>query len=292
MAQSLKENSNHSFTRSTAISHDGTTISYQSIGRGPGLIVIHGALTTSEQFTAFACHLSDCFTVHILDRRGRGGSGPQGPDYSIVKECEDIKAVQEITGASSIFGHSFGGLAVLESALADRAFSKIALYEPGVVIHSEPADWKWLPEYEEDMNRQDFRGAFTTFVQGASQTFLSRVPKWFAKFNLWIGIRGEHWDRIERLLPQNLNEHREVQRLAATYRKYAAIHADVLFMSGHKSPASVSQMVQELNRTIEGSQLLTLPGLHHLSPENGYSPKQVAQAVKDFFLAKTRKGDE
>ncbi len=180
----------------------------------------------------------------------------------------------------------------MEASLANLTFVKIALYEPGVVIHSVPVDWNWITEYEEDINRKDFRGAFTTFVQGASQTFLSRVPKWFAKLNLRIGIRGEHWNRILHLLPENLNEHREVQRLASTYRKYAAVQADVLLMSGYKSSESVHQMIRELNQTIKGSQMLTIPRLHHLSPENGYSPIQVAQPVKEFLLTKTEKRNE
>ncbi|WP_442602150.1 alpha/beta fold hydrolase [Paenibacillus sp. KN14-4R] len=291
MAQAMKEDYIDFFTRSTVTSKDGTTISYRSVGKGPSLIVVPGALTTSEQFTQLAYELSDSFTVHILDRRGRGGSGPQGPEYSITKECEDIMAVQVATGAYFIFGHSYGGLAVLETAWANQNFAKIALYEPGVVIHSEPAHWKWISEYEEDMSKKNFRGAFTTFVQGASQTFLSRVPKWFADFNLRIGIRGEHWNRIEQLLPENLNEHKEVQRLATTYRKYEVIQADVLLISGNKSPEPTHQMIHELNQTIKQSQMLSIPKLHHLSPENGYSPIQVAQPVKSFFLGKNKKGE-
>jgi pimeloyl-ACP methyl ester carboxylesterase len=284
MAAAIKEDNMGSFTRSTVISQDGTAIGYRSMGHGPGLIVIPGALCTSEDFTQLAHYLSDSLTVHVLDRRGRGGSGPQGLEYSIQKECEDIKAVQDATGASYMFGHSYGGLAALETALLHQTFEKIALYEPGIFIHSVPEDWSWISQYEEDMKGKDYRGAFTTFVQGASQTFLSRVPKWFAKFNLWIGVRGEHWNRILQLLPENLNEHREVQRLASTYRKYEGIKVHVLLIAGMKSSESVHQMIQELNQTIKLSQKLLIPRLHHLSPENGYSPIQVAQPVKEFFL--------
>jgi len=282
--KTLKKDPVDSFAYSTAVSQDGTKIGFLSTGRGPGLIIIPGALTTSVEFTAFASYLSDLLTVHILDRRGRGESGSQGPDYSICKECEDIAAVQEATGASYLFGLSYGGLVALEAAMANQSpFEKIALYEPGIYLHSVPTDWEWLSEYEEDLDKQDYRGAFTTFVQGASQTFLSRVPKWFAKLNLCIGIRGEHWERISRLLKENLTEHKEVQRLASTYRKYKTIQSDVLLMAGHKSPESTHQTIRELNRTIKCSQMLIIPRLHHLSPENGYSPLQVAQHVKTFL---------
>src|ERR1700731_32508 len=105
-----------SITHSSVISKDGTVISYKSTGEGPGVIVLHGALSSSDDFSHFAQELADSFTVHVIDRRGRGMSGPQGNEYSIRKECEDITVVQEATGAAFLFGHSFGGLVALETA--------------------------------------------------------------------------------------------------------------------------------------------------------------------------------
>jgi pimeloyl-ACP methyl ester carboxylesterase len=271
------------FTYTNVTSQDGTPIAYRSVGRGPGLLVVPGALSTSEEFTELADGLSESFTVHVLDRRGRGGSGPQGPDYSIAKECEDIAAVQEATGADYLFGHSYGGLAALEAAVRISMFSKIALYEPGVFVLSNPADWKWLSEYEDDLNRGDHRGAFAAFVRGSAHTPLSRLPKWYAKLILKMVIRGSHWNRIRQLLSQNLNEHREVKRLASAYSKYEKIQAEVLVLSGQKSPESVLRTARELERTIKRSRTHEIPKLHHLSPENGESPAEVSRHLEAFF---------
>jgi pimeloyl-ACP methyl ester carboxylesterase len=79
----------------------------------------------ADDFDAFA--LADRFTVHTIERRGRGESGPQGEGYSIERECEDVAALRAITGAT----HSFGGLIALEAARGDMAFRKVAVYEPG-----------------------------------------------------------------------------------------------------------------------------------------------------------------
>jgi hypothetical protein len=49
---------------------------------------------------AFGRALSEHYTVHTLERRGRGESGPHGDDYRIVKECEDVLARQAETGAA------------------------------------------------------------------------------------------------------------------------------------------------------------------------------------------------
>src|ERR1700692_1657018 len=97
-------------------SRDGSQIGFLTVGEGPGVIVIPGALTTAREFGSFARPLgAEHFTVHTIERRGRGTSGPQGDDYSIVKEVEDVLALQEMTGARFLVGHSYGGLVALEA---------------------------------------------------------------------------------------------------------------------------------------------------------------------------------
>ena len=127
--------------------------------------------------------------------------------------------------------HSYGGLVTLEAARINT-FKKIAVYEPGVSIKSIPTNWDWLPEYENDMNKKDFRGAFASFVRGAGHTPLKKLPKWYAKFILRLVIRGNYWNQIEKLLPENLIEHKEVKRLTSTFSNNQMIDADVLLISG------------------------------------------------------------
>jgi pimeloyl-ACP methyl ester carboxylesterase len=123
-------------------SRDGTRIGYLSVGAGPAVLVIPGVLSMAADYAAFARALSEHFTVHTIERRGRGESGPQGDAYGIVKECDDVLALQAKTGAALLVGHSYGGLVALEVARNNKAFSKIAVYEPGVSIDgSMPTAW-------------------------------------------------------------------------------------------------------------------------------------------------------
>src|SRR5947209_8299008 len=121
-------------TTHAVLSHDGAKISYLSMGSGPSVLVIPGALSIAAGYVASASALAERFTVHIIERRGRGLSSPQGEDYSILKECEDVLALQQETGVSFLVGHSFGGLVALEVARNNPTFTKIAVYEPGVSI--------------------------------------------------------------------------------------------------------------------------------------------------------------
>jgi pimeloyl-ACP methyl ester carboxylesterase len=106
---------------SSVTSADGTTISYRSTGTGPGLIVVPGALALATDFDPLAAALAGRFTVHTIERRGRGASGPQGDNYSADLECADIEAVRAATGARFVLGHSFGGFLTLEAALNTTA---------------------------------------------------------------------------------------------------------------------------------------------------------------------------
>jgi pimeloyl-ACP methyl ester carboxylesterase len=108
-------------------SADGTAVEYLSVGRGPHVIVVPGALAMASDLTAFAELLAERHTVHVVQRRGRGGSGPQGDRYGIERECEDIEAVRAGTGARLIFGHSYGGLVALRAACGSAAFDAAAV---------------------------------------------------------------------------------------------------------------------------------------------------------------------
>jgi pimeloyl-ACP methyl ester carboxylesterase len=272
-------------THSSVISQDGTVIGYKSTGQGPGVIVLHGALSSSDDFTHFAQELADSFTVHVVDRRGRRMSGPQGNEYSIRKECEDLTAVQEATGATFLFGHSFGGLVALETARMNNLFTKIALYEPGVSIEGS-IPTTWLPNYEKTLNKNDTYGAFAIFIRAFGPVkSIKLMPIWYLKLILRIVLRKDHWKHMERLLPESLNEHKEVGRLDSTFRNYSSIYADTLLIAGGKSPEYERNTMRVLDQTMPNTKTLVLPNLSHLAPDNRNSPAVVGQQVKDHFLS-------
>src|SRR5437588_4471607 len=164
-------------TTSTVLSKDGARISYLSMGGGPSVLVIPGALFMAADYAAFARALAEHFTVHTIERRGRGESGPQGDDYSIVKECEDVLALRAETGASLLVGHSYGGLVALEVARNNTALTKIAVYEPGVSIDgSMPKNW--MPGYEKKLAENKDLDAFVEFTLADAPPPLSKTPPW------------------------------------------------------------------------------------------------------------------
>ncbi len=55
---------------------DGGQLSYYSIGSGPSILVLHGAMSYALSNEEMAVALSPHYTVHLVSRRGRGLSDP------------------------------------------------------------------------------------------------------------------------------------------------------------------------------------------------------------------------
>ena len=269
------------WTSSTVTSADGTTIAYQSRGSGAGLIVVGGVLRAARDYVDLGRELAGSFTVHLMERRGRGASGPQGPGYSVEKEREDLLAVQADTGAELAFGHSYGGFAALQTARRASVFRQIAVYEPAVVLDGSPAP-AWLDPYRELLARGDTRGAFATMVKhaGFAPRVLAAMPLAGVRLVLRAGIGGREWQRTEALLEANLAE-QQAQLDAAGIAGYAAIESRTLLIGGSGSPPSVVAQLEALRRTIPATTVTILDGLDHPAPET--QPAQVANCVEQFF---------
>src|SRR4051794_41936122 len=73
------------------VSRDGTPIAVFSSGTGPPLVAVHAATADHTAFRAVGPLLATTYTVHAIDRRGRGASGDTQP-YAIEREFEDVAA--------------------------------------------------------------------------------------------------------------------------------------------------------------------------------------------------------
>ena len=119
-------------TAGRVISADGTTIAFDRSGAGPGIILVHGALTGRAHpvLRDVAAALAPWFTVFNYDRRGRGGSQDTQP-YAVEREIEDLAALIEVAGGSAmVFGSSSGAGLALQAAARNPVISRLALWEP------------------------------------------------------------------------------------------------------------------------------------------------------------------
>ena len=175
-------------------SRDGTAIGYRQLGRGPGVIAVHGGMQAAQNLMKLARALADSFTIYLPDRRGRGLSGPPGDRYSLAAECEDIDALAQATGARGIFGLSSGAIIALQAALVLPAIGKAALYEPPLSVNgSTPTGW--VARYDREVAQGKLASAAITAARGTQTAppVLRFVPRTAAELLLNAALRpGGH----------------------------------------------------------------------------------------------------
>jgi pimeloyl-ACP methyl ester carboxylesterase len=145
--------------------------------------------------------------------------------------------VQAQTGASAVFGHSYGGLIALEAARRSTVFADVVVYEPGVSIAGS-IPLGWLACYRELLAASDRRGAFAAMVRGAggAPPALERMPLWYVKLMLRLFIRKHRWQQMNPLMESGLLEHQQVAALDdGSAERYRSVTARVVVLGGGTS---------------------------------------------------------
>jgi len=263
-------------------STDGTKIHYEKRGKGPGLVIIHGAFRDSSHYQKLAQELDSAFTVYTMDRRGRNGSGEKGSAYSIEKECEDVEAIIQKESVSFIFGHSFGGLVTLEAGLQFPSIHRIAVYEPPISINGS-VPTAWLPLFEAQLRKGDFVGASISLIKGLQMGgWMRRIPT-FALRPLFNKVsQSDEWQQNVELLKTVASEAKVGVSLHDLPDRYRQIKTQVFILSGSKSPAYLQSAANELAKIVPHSQQLLCKGLDHNGPDVS-APEQIAAKLTMFF---------
>ena len=258
------------------------------LGEGAGVILVHGGMKTSQDFMTLAAALSDAFTVYVVDRRGRGLSGPYGDGFSVDKEVDDVQALVAKTGAHNIFGLSAGALVTLRAARATPALERVALYEPPFSIDGS-VPTSWLRRYEQELAHGEPAAAVVTAMKGMRvMPMFVRLPRFILVPVLSLLMRaqgdGDAEDvPIRALAPTLRYDIQIVQEMRDTLHDYKDLGARVLLLGGSKSPAFLSMALDGLERTLPRVERVTFPGLGHTGPENDGKPELVAQKLLLFF---------
>jgi pimeloyl-ACP methyl ester carboxylesterase len=271
-----------------SVTSEGTTIGYRQIGSGPGLILLHGGMQASQHYMRLAAALSDAFTVYVPDRRGRGLSGSHGDQYSIAKECEDVDALLDKTGAHLVFGHSSGGLIALQAALTLPAIHKVAVYEPPLSLHGS-IPMTWVPRYERELARGNVASAMITAIKGLK---LSRVftfiPRWLLLPLIKLFLQREKQAlkpddvSMEALIPTLRFDQQLVKEMDNSLESFKAMHAAVFLQGGDKSPAFLREALDALSKTLPHVERVEYPGLGHDAP-NDTAPERISKELRAFF---------
>jgi len=241
-----------------------TSVEFFSVGRGPGLVVIPGSTRRAHHYDKMAAALADRFTVHMIDRRGRGASPPMDAGYSLETEVRDALEVLEETGSEQLFGHSYGGLIALHVAL-HRDLDRLVLFEPGVSIDGS-FNLGWLRAIR---NARDYALFLTTME------FLPRTP--IAVPLLWALLKVNR--DIRTTLPTIEPELRQIAALDSDGSRYADVTTPTLLIGGGKSPAYLTDILPRLAAILPHAKAVMIPECNHNGPDLS-GPEKVAAAIR------------
>ena len=281
------------YVSDAVISKDGTTIGYRQLGRGPGLVVLHGAMESAQSHMELAQALASDFTVYLPDRRGRGLSGPYGNDHTITKDVEDMEALLTKTGASLVVGVSSGAIIWLQAALGVSALHKAAIFEPPLMVDgSDPT--AWLRRFDAEIARGKVASALITGMKGAQMgpPMLNLIPRWLLERLTTVMLASEDKkasgdDVTMRMLAPTLHyDFQLVIDLNGALERFGAVRTDVLLLGGSKSPTYLKAALDALEKVLPQVRRVELPGLGHEASGNADrrgQPQRVAQELRRFF---------
>jgi pimeloyl-ACP methyl ester carboxylesterase len=241
-------------------SKDGTTIAYDTTGKGPAVILVDGALC----YRAFGPmpHLAELlaphFTVYTYDRRGRGDS-TNGKPFEVEREVEDIDALIQVAGGSAfVVGLSSGGCLALEAALKlGPRIGKLAIYEaPYNSDQSSRQQWKEYTQKLLKLLAADRRGDAAALFMQFVGTPAEQVE----------GMRhAPVWSMFEAVAPTLAYDTAAlgVEDRSVPAKRAAGVKVPTLVMDGganlalmpfmHNSGAELAKVIPHAqNRTLEG----------------------------------------
>jgi pimeloyl-ACP methyl ester carboxylesterase len=268
---------------------DGTTIGYRRLGTGPGLVLLHGSMSSGHNHLELATALADRFTVYLPDRRGRGISGPYHPDDGLDTEVDDLASLLAHTGSQRVFGVSSGGIIALEAA-GRGGIERVAVFEPPLFPDpTGPA--AFLADLERHLAADDLAAALVCGMKGAQMgpALLRKLPDRLLAKLTGAAMRSEKpsgYVSMRALAPTLRHEFRIVVAASGPTDRYAGIGSNVLLMGGSKSPAYLKDALTRLQASIPGAGRVELPGLDHGASWNSDRrgrPGPVAAELRRFF---------
>lgn len=256
-----------------------TEIRWRAFGGGPKIVLLHGGMQTSANFTKLARSLAESFTVYVPDRRGRGRSGPAVAGHGLRTEIDDLAAVLDETGARNVFGLSSGAVIALRAAM-ELPIERLALYEPPLK-YGDHDPLAWLPRFEKELERGRRASAFVTVTKGTGE--MRYLPRAVLVPAAGLFLRAGRGRSVGELVATMRLDAAVVEDAAGPLSSYAAVGAETLLLGGERSPAYLTGVLNGLEPVLPRVRRVTLSGVGHLAADDGGRPELVAGELLRFF---------
>ena len=256
------------------ISANDTTIAFKRTGKGPPLLLLHGAEADHSQFDAFGALLAPHFTVIAYDQRDSGETRNSPSLYGPAELADDAGALIAALGyqRAHVFGTSLGG--VIAQLLAARHATRIdrlvlaSTFRPGMQLSSvNPEEFPKIAA---------LRSRLPESASELAQYFYTRD---------YLAAHPEVANRFK----GNKRTPEQKQRRGAILSQpvafsYGAIAAPTLVLAGAEDRLIPPAHTLSLAREIAGARTAEIAGVGHVGTIQ--NPAAIAREVQAFLLAK------
>jgi pimeloyl-ACP methyl ester carboxylesterase len=232
---------------------DGVEVGVHQLGNGPDVVLVHGTACDHRVWARVSRRLAANYTVHAIDRRGRGASG-DGSAWSLTRDAGDVAAVAAELGTEvPVVGHSLGGIVALEAGLAGDAVGPIVAYEPPVHGEDRPP-----MEAADDLERQHREQG----PEAAVEAFLGEVGYEEAQIDR-LRKHEEIWQATLATADTLAREARADLAYEVDPDHLAGLTQPVLLLEGARGPADFEVGLDLLADALPDVQREAVPGATH-----------------------------
>jgi pimeloyl-ACP methyl ester carboxylesterase len=283
------------YIESSVLSKDGTKIGFRQYGSGPAVILVQGAIGTTQSYHELAANLAADFEVYVPERRGRPMSqSSYDPDHVVEKEMEDLEALFERSGASFLFGLSAGAAIALEAARVFPLVSKLVSYEAPLHVLPHALRLDLVARLNREVDAGETSAAMVTalIASGFAPPLFNLIPRFLIEpaLSLFLSWDERQTNReyppLRQIVPTMQFDYGLISALQNKFETFSSITSDVLLMSCRKSPAYIRESARVLERSIPRARRIEFDGLTHAGPWNenrGGKPSMVAETMREFF---------
>ena len=242
----------------TCRSRDGTRIAFSRSGSGPPVVLVHGA--TADHTTTWRFVLAEFerrFTVHAMDRRGRGGS-EDASTYDLRREAEDVAAVVDSIGdLVDIVGHSYGALCALEAALLTPNIRRLVLYEGVPLRGSDLFQAGIADRLEALLENGDVEGMLVTMYRELVRASPEEIEM--------LRSQRDAWAARLRNAPTVPRELRTEMGYMFDPDRFANLRTPTLLIAGGESPLRELENARGVAAALPNASVAILPGQQHVA---------------------------
>ncbi len=246
------------------IAPDAVRIAVFESGKGPPLVLVHGATADHTTWRTSGPLLAARHRLAAIDRRGRGASGDGGPDepYTIEREFDDLVAVVEAIAteagaAVDVVGHSYGGRIALGAALRTSSLRRVVCYEgapPAPGHEYQDADAGTVRRIERLVAGGDRDEALATFMR----EIVGMPEPELAAFRA-----DPIWQRRAAAMATTVRELRAETSFEGSLQALGAVRQPVLQVLGGASSEPFAAATLALDERLRNGSVVTIVGARH-----------------------------